>query len=185
MEMSYGILLLRVVIGATVAGHGTQKLFGWFGGPGLRAQTDFFGSVGFRPARPLTLLAAMAETGGLLFALGLVTPLAALGLASVMVVAVGTVHWKNGFWNTNGGFEFNLALWTAAVAVTATGPGRFSVDRALGWDGSLSGLWWGVGVALVSLAGGALVLAVRERQPEPEALEEPLVREIEEQRAVH
>jgi uncharacterized membrane protein YphA (DoxX/SURF4 family) len=134
---------------------------------------------------PLTLLAAVAETGGVFFALGLLTPFAALGFASVMVVAVGAVHWRNGFWVTNGGFEFNLALWTAAVAVTAAGPGRFSLDRALGWDGSLSGLWWGVGVALVSLAGGALVLATREVQPEPEALEQPLAREVEEERAVH
>ena len=98
-----------------------------------------------------------------MLAVGLVTPFAALALASTMVVAVGSVHWKNGFFSGKGGYEFNLALWSAVVAVAAIGPGRFSLDRAFGWDDNLSGVWWGVGVLALSLAGGALVLASRRK----------------------
>jgi putative oxidoreductase len=96
-----------------------------------------------------------------------------------MVVAIGSVHWKNGFWAGNGGYEYNLVIWTVAVAVAATGPGRFSVDHALGWADNLSGVWWGVGVLAGSLAGGLLVLASRETQPEPDATDAPLARETE------
>ena len=160
-------------------GHGTQKLFGWFGGGGPRGTAVFFGSLGFRRrhALPMAVLAGLSEAAGLLFALGLLTPFAALALASVMVVAVGSVHWRNGFWVANGGFEYNLLIWSAAIAVAAAGPGRFSIDRALGWDERLSGLWWGVGALGVSLLGGALVLATRQAPPEQAASEEPLSRE--------
>jgi putative oxidoreductase len=115
----------------------------------------------------LALVVAAAESSGLLFALGLLTPVAALAIASVMVVAVGSVHWKNGFWNGNQGFEFNLVLFAVAVAVAATGPGRFSLDRALHIDDNLSGLWWGVGVAVLALLGGAFTLAALRRAPQP------------------
>jgi putative oxidoreductase len=175
--MSYGILLLRVIVGASMFGHGAQKLFGSFGGGGLRGTAGFFGSLGFRPPLAMALVAGLSEAAGLLFALGLLTPFAALALAAVMVVAVGAVHWRNGFWVTNGGFEYNLLIWGAAIAVAATGPGRLSLDRALGWDGRLSGLWWGVGVLGVSLLGGALVLAARQAPPEQAASDEPLARE--------
>ena len=101
--------------------------------------------------------APAAEASGLLLALGFFTPFAALAVASVMVVAVGSVHWKNGFWSTEGGYEYNLLVWTVAVALAATGPGRFSLDHAFGWADNLSGLWWRLDVAVVSLAGGLLV----------------------------
>jgi len=96
-----------------------------------------------------------------------------------MVVAVGSVHWKNGFWVSNGGYEYNLVVWTVAAAVSATGPGRFSIDHGLGWADNLSGVWWGVGVLAASLAGGLLVLATREVQPDPGAMDAPLAREAE------
>src|SRR6266542_2865773 len=99
--MAYGLLLLRGVVGLTMAGHGVQKLFGWFGGPGRRGTADMFGSLGF-PAP---------------------APLAALGIAVVMLNAIGSVHWQKGFWNMAGGYEFPLVMLTAAVAVSATGPG--------------------------------------------------------------
>jgi putative oxidoreductase len=166
--MSYGILLLRVVVGLTMFGHGSQKAFGWFEGPGLGGVRGWLGSMGFRMPAVMALLVAGAECSGLLLALGLVTPLAALGIASAMVVAVGSVHWKNGFWNGKQGFEFNLVLAAAAVAVAATGPGRFSIDRALHIDDNLSGLWWGVGVLVVALLGGGFVLAALRRTPEPQ-----------------
>jgi putative oxidoreductase len=181
--MAYGILVLRVVVGLVFFGHGAQKMFGWWGGPGRQGTAGFFGSLGFRPARAMALVAAASELSGALFALGLLTPFAALAMAGVMVVAVGSVHWKNGFWAGNGGYEFNLVLWAVAAAVAATGAGRFSLDRALGWDDNLSGLWWGVGVLGVSLLGGLLVLAARQVAPEPEAAEEPLARERERETA--
>lgn len=175
--MSYGLLVLRAVVGVVLAAHGTQKLFGWWGGHGPRGTAGFFGSLGFRPALPMALLAGTSETAGALLALGLVTPLAALAVASVMVVAIGSVHWRNGLFNTEGGYEYPLVIVAAAVALAATGPGRFSLDRLIGWDGQISGLWWGVGVLVAAVAGGLLVVATREVQPEPEATDEPLARE--------
>jgi putative oxidoreductase len=177
--MSYGILFLRVIVGAAIAAHGAQKLFGWFGGHGPRGTAGFFGSLGFRPPLAMALMAGLAEAAGLFFAAGFLTPFAALAMATVMVVAIGSVHWKNGFWAGNGGYEYNLTVWAVAVALAATGPGRFSIDNALGWADNLSGLWWGLGVLVTSLAGGLLVLATRETQPEPEAADAPLARETE------
>jgi putative oxidoreductase len=171
--MSYGLLLLRVVLGLTLAAHGSQKIFGWFEGPGPSGTAGFFRQLGFRAPVAMAALAGLAELGGAAFALGIATPFAALGMAVVMLMAIATVHWKNGFWAANGGFEFNLAILTVAVAVSATGPGRFSLDRALGWDDSISGLWWGVGVlaAAIATAAATLVLFRRHgaaaRAPEP------------------
>jgi putative oxidoreductase len=182
--MAYGILFLRIVVGGSLFGHGAQKLFGWFGGHGLRGTSGFFGSLGFRPALPMALLAGVSEAAGLLFAFGVLTPFAALAMASVMVVAVGTVHWRNGFWATSGGFEYNLLIWAVAVAVAASGPGRFSVDGALGWVDNLSGVWWGLGVLAASLAGGGLVLAGRQTPPDEAAADEPLARDTRERERV-
>ena len=183
--MAYGLLFLRAVVGLTLFGHGAQKLFGWFGGHGRRGTAGYFGSMGFPAATLMALLAGASEAAGMLFAFGLVTPFAALGMASVMVVAVATVHWRNGFWNMGGGYEFNLVLWTVAVAVAATGPGRFSIDRLLGWDDNLHGLWWGVGVLAASSLGGLAVAALR-REVAPAmdetAADEALAREREEER---
>ena len=164
--MAYGMLYLRVVVGLLLFAHGSQKLFGWFGGPGPRGTAGFFGSLGFRRqhALPMAVLAGLSEAAGILLALGFLTPLACLAIATVMVVAVGTVHWRNGLWVTNGGYEFNLVLWTVAIAVAAAGPGRFSVDAAVNWVDNITGLWWGVGVLVVSLLAGAAVLMLRERQ---------------------
>src|SRR5215207_7508638 len=100
--MSYGILLLRIILGSIISAHGAQKLFGWFGGGGPRGTAGGFEQLRFRVP--------------LLMASGLLTPLAALAIAVVMLNAIGTVHWRNGFWNTAGGYEFNLLVLTAAVA---------------------------------------------------------------------
>src|SRR5436305_10747709 len=178
--MSYGILVLRVIAGTTLAAHGAQKLFGWFGGHGPRGTAGFFGSLGFRPPLAMALVAGLSESCGLLFAAGFLTPFAALAMASVMVVAVGSVHWKNGLWVTSGGYEFNLVLWTVAIAVAASGPGRFSLDSAFGWVDNLAGVWWGVGVLAVSLLGGLLVLALREKQPPVEDTDAAIARERDE-----
>jgi putative oxidoreductase len=162
--MAYGLLLLRVVGGLTIAAHGVQKLFGWFGGAGPRGTAGFFQNMGFRPPLALAVLAGLGETGGLLFAAGFLTPLAALGMTIVMLNAIAVVHWSKGFFTSNGGLEFPLSLATIAIAVSMTGPGRFSIDRALGWDDNISGVWWGVGVALVAVAVSLVTVATTRRR---------------------
>jgi len=162
--MAYGLLLLRVVTGGTLFAHGAQKLFGWFGGGGVRGTAGSFASIGFRAPLVLAVLAGLGEAGGLAFAAGLLTPLAALGLAVVMITAIGVAHWSKGFFNGAGGYEFNLLILTVALAVAATGPGRFSVDRAIGWDDNLSGVWWGVGVAVAAALIGYVNLSVLRRR---------------------
>src|SRR3954465_15337703 len=109
--MSYGILFLRVIVGTSLFAHGAQKLFGWFGGHGPRGTAGFFGSLGFRQPYAMGIMAGLSEGAGLLLAFGFLTPLACLAIASVMVVAVASVHWRNGFFSTAGGYEFNLILW--------------------------------------------------------------------------
>src|SRR5712691_3142385 len=167
--MAYGILFLRVVVGATMFGHGAQKLFGWFGGGGPQGTTGFFGSLGFRRPLAMAVTAGLSEASGILLALGFLTPLACVAIATVMVVAVGSIHWRNGFWVTSGGYEYNLLIWATAVTISTTGPGRFSIDRAFGWVDNNTGLWWGIAVAVASLVAGAIVLSQREVQPEGEA----------------
>jgi putative oxidoreductase len=156
--MAFGLLILRVVVGLTIASHGTQKLFGWFGGGGPRGTAGAFGQLGYRAPLAMALLAGLGETSGISFAAGFLTPLAALGIAVVMMNAIWAVHWKNGFFNGAGGIEFPLVLLSTAVAVAATGPGRYSLDRALGWDDDISGTWWGVGVFGAALLISAVTL---------------------------
>jgi putative oxidoreductase len=161
------LLLIRAVIGTQMAAHGAQKLFGWFGGGGPRGTAGFLGNLRFRAPLAMALMVALAELSGALFVLGLLTPLAALAIAVVMLNAIATVHWANGYFAGNGGYEHNLGILAAAVGIAAIGPGRFSLDRLIGWDGSISGLWWGVGVlgaaALISL----LLLALGRHRPAP------------------
>jgi putative oxidoreductase len=146
--MAYGILLLRVVAGVALAAHGSQKLFGSFGGSGPAGTRSFFGGLGFRAPLAMAFIAGLSELGGgLLLAFGLMTPLAALAITVVMLNAIGTVHWKKGFFNSAGGFEYNLLLIATALAVTSTGAGRFSLDHAIGWAGSISGPWWALAIA--------------------------------------
>jgi putative oxidoreductase len=140
--MSYGILLLRVVVGLAFFGHGTQKLFGWFGGYGPQGTGGFFASKGYRAGVLMAVMAGLAEAGGgTLLALGFLTPFAGALLAIVMLNAIGSVTFKRGFML---GSELEIAYLTVAVALAATGPGRFSIDRAIGWDDNISGVWWGV-----------------------------------------
>ncbi len=167
--MAYGLLLMRVAIGGIFFAHGAQKLFGWWGGGGLKGTAAWLRGMGFHAPDVMSLLVALGESSGILFALGLLTPFAALGMASAMVVAIAAVHWPKGFWSTKGGYEFNLALLSVAVGVAATGPGRFSLDRALGWDDNLSGVWWGVAVLVVACAAASVILGpLRSRHPAPE-----------------
>jgi putative oxidoreductase len=167
------LLVLRLVVGLLFAGHGAQKLFGWFGGHGLRQTAGFFESIGYRPGLAMALLAGLAEfTGGLLLAAGLLVPAAALALCGVMVSAIAGVHWPKGVWNQNGGIEFPLLMGTVAFAVAAIGPGRFSLDHALGID--WHGLWWALGAVGLAMLGGLLSLLPRRR---PAAEREQQLRE--------
>jgi putative oxidoreductase len=130
-----GLALLRVVIGLTLAAHGAQKLFGWFGGHKIRGTAQFFSSLGLRPAIFWAVVVGLAEFGGgLLTALGLLGPVGPALLAGNMLGTIILVHWDKGFWNMAGGIEFPLTLGAAAVAIALTGFGRYSLDRAFGID---------------------------------------------------
>ena len=104
--MAYGILLLRVIVGLVLFAHGAQKLFGWWGGHGIRGTGGFFAGLRFRMPTAMAMVAGVSEASGVLFAAGLLTPFAALLMTSTMVVAVGSVHLKNGLFSTNGGYEY-------------------------------------------------------------------------------
>jgi putative oxidoreductase len=132
MSIAFGLLVLRLVVGLTVAAHGAQKLFGVWGGPGMNGWTQVVQRLRMRPAGPLAWIAALSEfAGGLLLALGLLSPLGSLAIIGAMLVAIATVHLSKGFWVSKGGFEFNLALIGAAAALAITGPGAYSLDNAL------------------------------------------------------
>lgn len=124
-----GNLLLRVPVGLIFAAHGAQKLFGWFGGYGLNATAGWMESIGLTPGVPLALLAGSAEFfGGILLLLGLFTRPAALALAVTMLVAIFSVHWQNGFFMSNNGYEFALALLATTIALAASGAGKLALD---------------------------------------------------------
>ena len=133
MFANVALLALRLTLGAVFLGHGAQKSFGAFGGPGFAAASGFIGSLGLRPARFWTVLAVGGELlAGLLFLLGLLTPVAGLLVLGTMAVAIAKVHGPKGFFVQNGGYEYNLVLIIAALAVALVGPGAFSLDHVLG-----------------------------------------------------
>ena len=164
--MSYGLLLLRVFVGASFFGHGTQKLFGWFGGYGPQGTGGFFASQGYRYGVPMAVLAGLAEAGGGAFlALGLLTPLACAALAIVMLNAIFAVTLKRGFML---GSEIELMYLVTVISLAAIGPGRFSLDREIGWDDDLSGVWWGVGALVVAAAISLVTLTFFRTKPPPQ-----------------
>ncbi|UUU34363.1 DoxX family membrane protein [Streptomyces sp. CA-210063] len=149
-----GLLLLRLGAGGVLAAHGTQKLFGWFGGGGIQGTGAFMESVGYTPGKASATAAGLAETGGgTLLALGLATPAAGAAAAGAMGGAAA-VHTPNGFFNASGGYEYAATLGLAAAGLAVAGPGRLSLDHALhhvvdrGW------------MVPVALAGTAAVTAV-------------------------
>jgi putative oxidoreductase len=164
--MDIGLLLLRVVVGLLFAGHGAQKLFGWFGGHGLGGTGGFMETLGYRPGKRHAAMAGLAEAGGgLLLALGWFTPLAAATIVGVMVNAIVAVHLRAGVWNTDGGYEYPLVLVAAATALAFTGAGDLSFDSALGWN--LSGAGWGFLAVALGCIGGVALLATRTSAPTP------------------
>jgi putative oxidoreductase len=162
--MELGLVLLRLTVGLTLAVHGAQKLFGWFGGHGIAGTGQFLEMLGFRRGRRHAVMAGLAEFGGgVLLALGLLTPLGAALAASVMLVAAVTSHVKNGFFATNGGYEYNLVLGMAALTLAFTGPGALSADALVGFGAD--GLASGFGAALMAGLGAAVPLAQRRLAP--------------------
>ena len=158
--MDLGVLLMRLVVGGVMIGHGTQKLFGWFGGHGVRGTARWLQSMGFRPATPLAVMTGAAEAGGgFLLALGLLTPFGAAAIAGVLFAAIVSVHWGKGLWSSNGGSELPLTLAIAAVAAAFVGPGRFSVDAALGSE--LVGTAWGLGALGLAVVSATATLLSR------------------------
>jgi putative oxidoreductase len=166
-HMKIGRLLLRLTIGGLFIGHGTQKLFGWFGGPGLEQTGEAFEGLGIRPGRRNAIAAGVSEAGGgALLAAGLLTPLAATALTGTMLTAIQRVHAKNGPWVTQGGYEYNLVLIVAVLTVAELGPGGLSLDAALGQE--RSGPAWALAALAAAVAGAAGVDAAAKRyEPTP------------------
>jgi putative oxidoreductase len=159
-----GLLIARLVFGLLMTVHGCQKLFGWFGGPGMRGTAVFLEGLGFRPGRFFAAANALAECGGgVLLALGLFEPAAAAVLVSVMVVAI--VHWQNGLLASTNGIELPLLYLTAALTLALTGPGDYSLDAVLGLR-----QWWTPQITAIVLAAGVVggFASIMMRRPAPE-----------------
>lgn len=162
---------LRLIVGGLFVGHGTQKLFGWFGGRGLQETAQGFEQMGMRPGLPNAIAAGVAEAGGgALLASGFLTPLGAASVIGSMLVAIHRVHLKNGPWVTSGGYEYNLVLILCLLMLVEEGPGPLSLDARKGRE--LKGAGWtlatlaaaGVGAAGVYAASAALAPA---ESPDP------------------
>ncbi len=163
--MDAGILFARVVVGLLMAAHGSQKLFGWFGGYGLAGTAGFFEALGFRPGRFFAATAATTElVAGLLVAAGLLGPVGPALFVSVMLVAAVSVHWPNGVFAQSNGIEVPLLYGVAGVALALTGFGAFSLDSALGltefWTPAI--VWSALAVGTL---GGIVNLALRRPGP--------------------
>lgn len=151
-------LILRVLVGGLFIGHGTQKLFGWFGGHGLEGTGGFFEQLGLRPGKRHARAAGTAETlGGLLIMLGALTPVGATVVSSIMITAIRKVHASKGPWVTEGGWEYNAVLIAAMTALVEAGPGPLSVDEAL--LPQLKSTRWAVLSLASAIAGSYLATA--------------------------
>jgi len=164
--MDFGLLVARVVLGTLMAGHGAQKLFGWFGGYGLTGTGGYMESLGFRPGRAFAAAAALTElAGGTLTALGLLGPVGPALIVSVMIVAAVTVHW-HGVFAQNNGVEVPLLYAAGAMALALTGAGALSADAVLGLSffRSPSVTWFALALAALGAFGS---LALRKAPPAP------------------
>ena len=161
--MSLGLLVVRIVIGLFMAAHGVQKLFGWFGGYGLRNTGEFMVQLGFPSGPMFATAAALGElVSGILVAFGLLGPVGPALMISVMIVAMVTVHWDNGLFATKNGIELPLLYAIVALSLALTGYGAYSLDAALGvtarWTTSVTWIVLAIGVI-----GGFANLAIRKR----------------------
>jgi putative oxidoreductase len=161
--ISVGLLLARLVVGLLMAAHGSQKLFGWFGGPGLAGTGMFFEALGFRPGRFFAMMASVTEfVSGILVALGFLGPIGPALMLSVMIVAAVSVHWKNGLFAQSNGIELALFYGTVAVAFALTGYGDYSLDAALGLQ-SLYTPTFAIVALAIGVFGGVAMLLLRRR----------------------
>jgi len=132
--MSGGLLLARIILGLAIGAHGAQKLFGWFGGHGLKGAMGLTESLGFRPPQFFARALGSTElTAGILTTLGLLGPPGPMLTIMVMIMAMATVHWHNGFFGATNGIELPLFLATGAFLLAISGPGIYSLDGAFGW----------------------------------------------------
>lgn len=162
--ISAGLLVLRLVVGLSMAAHGTQKLFGWFGGYGLAGTGGFFESLGFRPGKTFAFAAGATELlSGILIALGFLGPIGSALMLSVMIVAAVTVHWKNGFFASSGGIELTVLFAVAAIALAFTGFGQFSLDAITGLDAFVTPRE-SMAALLLGVVGAIGNLSLRHRQ---------------------
>src|ERR1041384_538845 len=147
-----GLLVARLALGLTLAAHGAQKLFGWFGGYGIAGTGGWLENGGYRPGRTFAKLLGLTEfVAGLLLALGLLGPVGPALIVAVMIVAMITVHWKNAFFVSTNGVEHPLMFAIAAIGLALIGPGQYSLDYILRWQ-----RWETPGLTLIVLAIGAI-----------------------------
>ena len=160
------LAILRIMTALLFIEHGTQKLFGWFGGGGPAGTAQVFESLGLRPGRPQALAAGTAEScGGLLLALGAATPAAGAALSSVMVTALRTAVWRDGIKVGTGGYE--LLLLSGAIALVDLGPGHLSIDALAGRE--RRGAGWAVAALGAAAVGSGVAVAVGRKQPPAES----------------
>jgi len=161
MSLDLGILLVRVFLGLAIAAHGAQKLFGWFGGYGLKGTGGFFEGLGFKPGGLFAAAAGLSEfVGGLLLVAGLFTPLGGAAVLAAMIVASVSVHLKNGFFVQNNGFEPAFLYGAVALGLIFTGAGNYSLDASLGVS-ALNEPALKLGLLVATLIGAGLTLALR------------------------
>lgn len=162
-------LTTRLLIGGLFIGHGTQKLKGWFGGPGVDGTAGFMASLDMHPGRRNAVAAGTTETvGGAMLALGLGTPLAAAAITGTMITAIRKIHLPNGVWNADGGYELNAVMIAAVLLLAEQGPGPVSLDAVLGTE--RTGARWALAaLALGAAASTASIEAGRRAAPPVEA----------------
>ncbi len=164
MITSIGLLIARLLLGTIFFAHGAQKLFGWFGGYGLKGTGGFFEGLGMKPGVLFAFVAGFGElAGGLLTALGWLNPVGPALIIAVMIVAIATVHFGKGFWASNGGYEYNLANIAAALAIAFGGVGAYALDAQapLGLLSDPNAAW----IIIVAAVAGALLSLVARRAP--------------------
>src|SRR5262245_7376005 len=165
MAIDLALLIIRVVLGGMLAAHGAQKLFGWFGGNGLKGTAGFFGqALGFRHAGFWAFVGGLGEfAGGLLTAVGFLSPIGPLLLVAAMLVATFKAHWSHGFWAANGGYEYSLLCGAVALGLAFSGTGAYALDAA--WGTALpEPAALVVGIVLAGL--GAIAALVEARPPQ-------------------
>ena len=158
MTLDAALLILRLGMGLVFAVHGAQKTLGWWGGQGLKGWQETMDRLGYRPTWLFARISALTELGGgLLLALGFLTPIVAMVVTAQIIVIIAGVHWPRGFFNKDNGYEFPLLLATGFLAIELAGPGRFSVDGVLGLAVAPE---IRVALALAGIAAGFLTLTV-------------------------